>query len=67
MASAKSKGLGFKGFATLAISALIGLAAIFFIARADGNVTAYVIGGAILVIMIYFIVATIVNWNKPQR
>ncbi|MER5458668.1 hypothetical protein ABT008_28255 [Micromonospora sp. NPDC002389] len=48
----------------LIISALIAAGAALLLANADGNITAYILGGVLLAIMLYVIVSVVVNWKK---
>ncbi|MFY1599373.1 hypothetical protein [Micromonospora sp. WMMD737] len=53
-----------RGATILVISALVAVGAGLLVAKADGNVTAYVVGGALLAIMLYIIASTVINWTK---
>ena len=50
--------------ATLAISTLIAVGATLMLINADGNITAYIVGGAILALTLYVIASVMVNWKK---
>ncbi|MER5457506.1 hypothetical protein ABT008_22280 [Micromonospora sp. NPDC002389] len=49
---------------TLVISILIAVGATLLLANANGNITAYIVGGALLAIVLYVIVSVMVNWKK---
>ncbi|MGW0505064.1 hypothetical protein [Micromonospora sp. NPDC003241] len=49
---------------TLVISILIAVGATLLLVNANGNITAYIVGGAILAIVLYVIVSVMVNWKK---
>lgn len=46
---------------------LLAVASTVFLVRADGNVTAYVVGGLILALSLYVAVAVLVRWRKVTR
>lgn len=65
-----SRTMQIRGVLLILVAALVAVGSALLILNADGNVTAYLIGGVLLLLMMYIIISALVRWKQathPQR